>query len=92
MKIPQSDKEYSKLVVVVTGASAGLGRAIVREFAKKGASIGLLAREPKRLQKTKAEVESCYNQGSRSNFCCPYAWRFSAYNLFKNGSNNKPSA
>jgi NADP-dependent 3-hydroxy acid dehydrogenase YdfG len=31
-------------VVVVTGASAGLGRAVVREFAKRGASIGLLAR------------------------------------------------
>ena len=31
-------------VVVVTGASAGVGRAIVRELARRGASIGLLAR------------------------------------------------
>lgn len=31
-------------VVVVTGASAGSGRAIVREFAREGASVGLLAR------------------------------------------------
>jgi NAD(P)-dependent dehydrogenase (short-subunit alcohol dehydrogenase family) len=31
-------------VVVVTGASAGLGRAIVREFAQHGAQIGLVAR------------------------------------------------
>src|SRR5262245_43975460 len=31
-------------VVVVTGASAGVGRAIVREFARHGASLGLLAR------------------------------------------------
>jgi short-subunit dehydrogenase len=31
-------------VVVITGASAGAGRATVREFAKNGASIGLIAR------------------------------------------------
>ena len=32
-------------VVVITGASAGLGRAVVREFAKKGADIALIAGE-----------------------------------------------
>jgi NAD(P)-dependent dehydrogenase (short-subunit alcohol dehydrogenase family) len=31
-------------VIVVTGASAGVGRAVVREFARHGAKIGLLAR------------------------------------------------
>lgn len=31
-------------VVVVTGASAGVGRAIVREFAGQGARLGLIAR------------------------------------------------
>lgn len=31
-------------VVVVTGASAGVGRTTVRAFAKRGSSIGLLAR------------------------------------------------
>jgi NAD(P)-dependent dehydrogenase (short-subunit alcohol dehydrogenase family) len=43
-------------VVVVTGASAGLGRAIVREFAQRGASIGLLARGRDRLEDAAAEV------------------------------------
>ncbi len=31
-------------VVVVTGASAGVGRAVVQEFARRGAHLGLLAR------------------------------------------------
>ncbi len=34
----------TRKVVVVTGASAGLGRAIAKEFAKQGACVGLLAR------------------------------------------------
>ena len=41
-------------VVVVTGASAGVGRAVVREFAGQGASIGLIARGQERLDATKA--------------------------------------
>jgi len=44
-------------VVVVTGASAGVGRAIVREFAKHGASIGLLARSRDGLEGARREVE-----------------------------------
>jgi short-subunit dehydrogenase len=44
-------------VVVVTGASAGVGRATVRLFAKHGAHIGLLARGKERLEATKREVE-----------------------------------
>ena len=44
-------------VVVVTGASAGVGRAIVREFAKRKAQIGLIARGRERLEQAKSEVE-----------------------------------
>jgi short-subunit dehydrogenase len=47
-----------KKVVVVTGASAGVGRAIVREFAKKGADIALIARGKDGLEGAKKEVES----------------------------------
>jgi NADP-dependent 3-hydroxy acid dehydrogenase YdfG len=31
-------------IVVVTGASAGVGRATVRAFARRGAHLGLIAR------------------------------------------------
>jgi len=44
--------------VVVTGASAGLGRAIACEFAKRGARIGLVARGKKGLEGAAAEVKS----------------------------------
>jgi short-subunit dehydrogenase len=43
--------------VVVTGASAGLGRAIAHEFAKRGAKIALLARGQQGLDAAAAEVE-----------------------------------
>jgi NAD(P)-dependent dehydrogenase (short-subunit alcohol dehydrogenase family) len=45
-------------VVVITGASAGVGRATVREFAKHGAWIGLVARGRDGLEGARREVES----------------------------------
>jgi NAD(P)-dependent dehydrogenase (short-subunit alcohol dehydrogenase family) len=45
-------------VVVVTGASAGLGRAIVHAFAREHAHIGLLARGPDGLAGARHDVES----------------------------------
>ncbi len=44
-------------VVVVTGASAGVGRAVTRAFARRGASIGLLARGEEGLEVARREVE-----------------------------------
>ena len=44
-------------VVVITGASAGLGRAIVRAFAREGAHIGLLARGRDGLEGARRDVE-----------------------------------
>lgn len=43
-------------VVVITGASAGVGRATVREFAKHGARIGLIARSRDGLEGARREV------------------------------------
>jgi short-subunit dehydrogenase len=50
--------ERKGTVVVVTGASAGVGRATVREFARRGTRLGLIARDEERLRATQAEIES----------------------------------
>jgi NAD(P)-dependent dehydrogenase (short-subunit alcohol dehydrogenase family) len=46
-------------VVVVTGGSAGVGRATALRFARQGASVGLLARGEDRLESARRELESC---------------------------------
>ena len=51
------ENRQGKGVVVITGASAGLGRACAREFAKQGYDVGLLARGKDGLEGAKREVE-----------------------------------
>ena len=53
----------ARQVVVVTGASAGLGRAIAHAFAERGASVGLLARNPEALE---AAAEECRALGGEA--------------------------
>ncbi|HVA33333.1 MAG TPA: SDR family oxidoreductase [Candidatus Baltobacteraceae bacterium] len=56
----QSDGKRRE-VVVITGASGGIGRAAVREFAKHGVALGLIARGEEGL---KAAVSEARNLGS----------------------------
>jgi NAD(P)-dependent dehydrogenase (short-subunit alcohol dehydrogenase family) len=48
----------SQQVVVVTGASAGVGRAVATRFARDGASIGLIARGREGLDGARRDVEA----------------------------------
>ena len=45
-------------IVVITGASAGVGRAAAKKFAERGCSVGLIARGIEGLEGAKKDVES----------------------------------
>ena len=45
-------------VVVITGGSAGIGRAAAQQFAARGCAVGLIARGQERLDAAKAELEA----------------------------------
>ena len=47
-----------KTIAVITGASAGVGRATAREFAARGCDVALLARNQKRLEAIAAECRT----------------------------------
>ncbi|MBL8660847.1 MAG: SDR family oxidoreductase [Rhodospirillales bacterium] len=50
-------------VVVITGASAGVGRATAIAFARRGYAVGLIARGIERLHEAKADVEAAGGVG-----------------------------
>ncbi|HLI94845.1 MAG TPA: SDR family oxidoreductase [Candidatus Baltobacteraceae bacterium] len=52
----------SREVVVITGASGGIGRAAVREFAKHGVRLALLARGEEGLDAARREAEDLGSQ------------------------------
>lgn len=54
-------------IVVVTGGSAGVGRATVQEFARRGCDVAVLARGPERVEAAVRDVQA---QGMRAIGIC----------------------
>ena len=54
----RSPARRRRQVVVITGASGGVGRATAHEFARHGARVALLARGAERLDGARCEVEA----------------------------------
>lgn len=50
-------RQFKDKVVVITGASAGVGRATAIAFAKRGARVGLIARGREGLESARREIE-----------------------------------
>ena len=48
----------SKQIVAITGASAGVGRAAARAFARRGYDVALLARGTDGLEGARREIEA----------------------------------
>ena len=57
-----SSADGAQLVVALTGASSGVGRAAARAFAAKGAAVGLMARGADALAATAEEVRGLGGQ------------------------------
>ena len=55
--MPSRIRERAR-VVVVTGATAGVGRAIVKRFARAGDHVGLIARDVAALDALRKELEA----------------------------------
>jgi NAD(P)-dependent dehydrogenase (short-subunit alcohol dehydrogenase family) len=59
-----SGMDWSNKVVLITGASSGIGRGLALELARRGAKLGLVARRRELLQELASEISSGANRNN----------------------------
>ncbi len=64
----ESDNDFKNKIIMVTGASSGLGRAIAQQLGAKGANVIALGRDDEALGKTQSRIEEA---GGRC-LCIPF--------------------
>jgi len=51
------------LIIVITGASSGIGEEAAKQLARQGATVCLVARREEELARVKREIDSAVDKG-----------------------------
>ena len=62
--VMSSSNSFRDRAVVVTGAAAGVGRAVALQFAREGAKLGLISRDRAALEEVAAEIVALGGEAS----------------------------
>jgi 3-dehydrosphinganine reductase len=61
----EGDVMFDNKLIVITGGSSGLGKALAERFARMGASMALIARDPVKLEKARGGIAALSRAGRR---------------------------
>ena len=72
--LKSSGLKFSGKIVVITGSGTGIGQAIAKKFAEKGASIIIMGRRKEPLDKTSEILIDIMKKVGSSGYCKIFFW------------------